>query len=205
MLQILPCLSLSLAGCTTLPPYGKAARSAVADSRTTFTVVMPARAPSITQGFEGDTSEDARFAHEGLDIVAAFDTPVITVAPGVVMAVTGDLLSGRRIVIDHGTDKSGTRFSTRYFHLHSQLVEIGDRVEHGQIIGSVGATGLLAPYPHLHFELHRGDGFGQAVNPHLFWLDGPGRVTCFEPTKNGQISDFRMTYPVKCKPAAEID
>ena len=162
------------------------------------TIVMPAGAPSIARGFKGNTNEDTLFGHVGLDIVATIGTPVLAVAPGEVTAVTGDLLSGRRIVIDHGKDRSGTGYSTRYFHLDSQLVKIGDQVKRGQIIGRVGATGLLAPYPHLHFELHRGDGFGEAVNPHEFWLDGPGRVTCFVSNTSVHASQFRMIYPVKC-------
>jgi len=201
MLNTLPCLAFWLAGCITMPPYGMVARS---NSNDGAKIVMPAGAPSIAQEFKGNTNEDsvyAVYAHAGLDIVAMIGTPVLAVAPGEVTAVTGDPLSGKRIVIDHGKDRTGTGYSTRYFHLDSQLVKIGDQVKRGQIIGRVGATGLLAPYPHLHFELHRGDGFGQAVNPHEYWLDGPGRVTCFMPNTSIQASQFRMIYPVKCMTA----
>jgi len=194
-LNTLSCLALFLAGCITTPPYGIVPRSISSDGTT---IVMPAGAPSIAQGFRGNTNKGATYTHVGLDIVATIGTPVLAVAPGEVTAVTGDPLSGRRIVIDHGKDRSGTGYSTRYFHLDSQLVKIGKQVKRGQIIGRVGATGLLAPYPHLHFELHRGDGFGEAVNPHEFWLDGPGRVTCFVSNTSVHASQFRMIYPVKC-------
>jgi len=197
ILNTLPCLALCLAGCITTP-YGVVAGS---NSNDGTTIVMPAGAPSIFRGFNGNTRGDAPNAHVGLDVVATVGAPVLAVAPGEVTAVSGNLLSGRRIVIDHGKDRSGTGYSTRYFHLDSQLVKIGDQVKRGQIIGRVGATGLLAPYPHLHFELHRGDGFGQAVNPHEYWLDGPGRVTCFVPNTSVQASQFRMIYPVKCMTA----
>ena len=198
LLNTLPCLALCLAGCITRTPYGMFAQSNSGDDAI---IVMPAGAPSIAQGFKGETNEDTQFGHAGFDIVAAIGTPILAVAPGEVTTVTGDPMSGKRIVIDHGKDGSGTGYSTRYFHLDSQLVKIGDQVKRGQIIGRVGATGLLAPYSHLHFELHRGEGFGQAVNPHDYWLDGPGRVTCFVPGTNVQASQFRMTYPVKCKTA----
>ena len=163
-----------------------------------ITIVMPAGAPSITRGFIGDTKEGAPSSHVGLDLVATIGTPVLAAAPGEVKSVTGDPLSGRRIVIDHGKDRSGTGYSTLYFHLGKQLVKIGDQVKRGQIIGRVGATGLLAPFPHLHFELHRGAGFGQAVNPHEYWLDGPGRVTCFTPNTSVRASQFRMIYSAQC-------
>ena len=109
ILSTLPCLSLCLAGCIIIPPYGKASRS---NSNDGTTVVMPAGAPSIARGFNGNTKEDAPNAHVGLDIVATSGTPVLAVAPGEVTAVTGDLLSGRRIVIDHGKD----RFRHRLFN-----------------------------------------------------------------------------------------
>jgi len=173
ILNTLPYLALCLAGCITMPPYGVVAGS---NSNDGTTIVMPAGASSIFRGFNGNTRGDAPSAHVGLDVVATVGAPVLAVASGEVTAVAGNLLSGRRIVIDHGKDRSGTGYSTRYFHLDSQLVKIGDQVKRGQIIGRVGATGLLAPYPHLHFELHRGYGIGQAVNPHEYWLDGPGNL-----------------------------
>jgi len=163
---------------------------------------MPAGAPSIAQGFNDNTKEESTSAHVGLDIVATIGTPVLAVAPGEVTKVTGsNPMSGRLIVIDHGKDRSGAVYSTLYFHLDSQLVKIGDQVKRGQIIGRVGATGLLASYPHLHFELRRGEGIGRAVNPHEFWFDGPGRVTCFVPETGIQATQFRMIYPVKCMTA----
>ena len=197
----LACLALGLTGCYT--PYGKVSPSS---SDADITVVMPARAPSITRGFFGNTKEDVASIHVGLDIVARIGTPVLAVAPGEVTAVTGSSpLSGRRVTINHGEDGTGTVYSTHYFHLESQLVRQGDRVKRGQIIGRVGATGLLATYPHLHFELRRGDGFGQAVNPHEYWLRGRGRVTCFESDENIETSQFRMIYPVECRTAGNIN
>ena len=194
LLNSLPFLAFCLAGCFT--PYGKVARSTSADGSM---IVMPAGAPSISRGFDGNSNEGAGDGHVGIDIVATAGTPVLAVASGEVRAVTGDPFSGKRIVIDHGKDGSGTGYSTHYFHLDYQLVKTGDRVNRGQIIGRVGATGLLAPYAHLHFEIHRGDGFGQAVNPHEYWLGGPGRVTCFAPGASVQTERFRIIYPVECK------
>lgn len=197
----LSCLALCLAGCFT--PYGRVSTSNPDEG---ITIVMPAEAPSIARGFIGNTNEGAPSSHQGIDIVARVGTPVLAVAPGEVTAVTGsNLLSGRRIAIDHGKDGSGTSYSTHYFHLDRQLVKIGEQVNRGQTIGHVGATGLLAPYPHLHFELHSGYGFGRAVNPHEYWLDGPGRVTCFVPDTRIPATQFRMIYPVECMTVDETN
>ena len=53
-----------------------------------------------------------------------------------------------RIVHDGGV-RSG------YFHLNSFRVEAGQTVRAGEIIGTVGRTGVKASGSHLHFEVHR--------------------------------------------------
>jgi murein DD-endopeptidase MepM/ murein hydrolase activator NlpD len=62
-------------------------------------------------------------------------------------------------------------------------VSKGDVVARGQKIGTLGTTGMLAGgIPHLHFELYRQAGRGSVTaRPARFWVDGVGRVTCFDP------------------------
>ncbi|MBE2998307.1 M23 family metallopeptidase [Nocardiopsis sp. HNM0947] len=69
-------------------------------------------------------------------------------APGTVTTVEdlGDESYGKYIEIDHG---SGV--STLYAHLDSQAVSVGDSVETGTVIGTVGTTGGSTG-PHLHYE-----------------------------------------------------
>jgi len=52
-------------------------------------------------------------------------------------------------------------FSTFYSHLKNISVQVGDKLEKGQIIGYVGKTGL-ATGPHLHYEVLKD---GKNVNP----------------------------------------
>lgn len=63
---------------------------------------------------------------------------------------------GSLIIIDHGRDTKGDRWSTVYAHCHSRLVAAGDVVHKGQRIGIVGSTGSSTG-PHLHFEVRRND------------------------------------------------
>jgi murein DD-endopeptidase MepM/ murein hydrolase activator NlpD len=63
---------------------------------------------------------------------------------------------GKRIVINHGGG-----FQTLYAHMNDFAVKNGDKVTRGQVIGTVGNTGVSAG-PHLHYEVHKN---GKAVNP----------------------------------------
>ena len=63
---------------------------------------------------------------------------------------------GRQILLDHGFG-----YKTRYAHLNRILVQPGDKVVRGQVIGEVGRSGGVTG-PHLHYEVIRA---GQNVNP----------------------------------------
>jgi murein DD-endopeptidase MepM/ murein hydrolase activator NlpD len=85
-------------------------------------------------------------AHNGVDYSAPKGTPVQTIGDGVVVTAGRQSGFGNLIQIQHGGGKS-----TVYAHLSRIDVRMGQRVEQGQRIGAVGATGL-ATGPHLHFE-----------------------------------------------------
>ena len=72
-------------------------------------------------------------------------TPVNAPADGRVTRVENHPYAGRFIVIEHGQG-----YSTRYLHLHRQLVSVGDTVERGDRIALSGNTGRSTG-PHLHY------------------------------------------------------
>ena len=86
-------------------------------------------------------------AHNGVDYSAPQGTPVLTVGDGLVEQAGWMNGYGNVVTVRHSADKS-----TVYAHLSKVEVRLGQRVEQGQRIGSVGATGW-ATGPHLHFEL----------------------------------------------------
>jgi murein DD-endopeptidase MepM/ murein hydrolase activator NlpD len=96
--------------------------------------------------------------HLGVDFAAPMGTPVRAIAAGEVVYAGWKGGSGRYIRIDHGSG-----IETSYSHLQSisAAVRPGMRVQVGQRIGAVGASGL-ATGPHLHFALYRN---GVYVNP----------------------------------------
>ena len=88
-------------------------------------------------------------AHSGMDIAAANGTPVKAPAAGVVtFAKPGLYLTGGTMLLDHGHG-----VSSNFLHLSRLDVAVGTRVEQGQVIGAVGATGR-ATGPHLHWGMN---------------------------------------------------
>lgn len=84
--------------------------------------------------------------HRGIDYAAATGTPIFSVGDGRVSASGYSKANGNFVFIRHGDT-----YQTKYLHLHKRNVKKGQRVKQGQIIGSVGCTGLCTG-PHLHYE-----------------------------------------------------
>ncbi len=94
--------------------------------------------------------------HEGIDLGAAYGTPIAAAAAGVVIYAGWEGGYGNLVVIDHGGG-----LATAYGHQSRIAVAAGQSVSQGEIIGYVGSTGHSTG-PHLHFEV-RVD--GEAVDP----------------------------------------
>ena len=87
--------------------------------------------------------------HSGMDIAAPNGTPVLAPAAGVVTFAAPNLyLTGGTLLLDHGHG-----VSSNFLHLSRIDVKVGDRVQQGQVIGAVGATGR-ATGPHLHWGMN---------------------------------------------------
>jgi len=85
--------------------------------------------------------------HSGLDIAAPTGTEIKAINGGKIVLAMPLILTGNTIVIDHGQGL----FSV-YYHMHESFVTVGEMVEQGQRIGTVGTTGFSTG-PHLHFTV----------------------------------------------------
>lgn len=88
--------------------------------------------------------------HSGLDIATgASGTPFVAPADGVVILAAKEpfTLEGHLLMIDHGMG-----LNSAFLHCSALLVEEGDVVRQGQLIGRIGMTGR-ATGPHLHWSM----------------------------------------------------
>jgi murein DD-endopeptidase MepM/ murein hydrolase activator NlpD len=98
-------------------------------------------------GFRLDPFTRLPSLHEGIDFVAPVGTPVLATAAGVVLRAEYSGAYGQMVEIAHADE-----FVTRYAHLHSLHVKVGDRVAQHASVGSLGNTGRSTG-PHLHYEV----------------------------------------------------
>lgn len=98
--------------------------------------------------------------HGGVDLRAERSSPILAAAAGMVISSGWERAYGLVIKIWHLRD-----LMTVYAHNLENLVKVGDWVEQGQVIATVGSTGR-ATAPHLHFEIRLE---GRKYNPE-FWL-----------------------------------
>jgi lipoprotein NlpD len=94
--------------------------------------------------------------HEGIDIAAPVGTPIWASRPGTVLYSGEQAGYGVLVILRHDGDVVSI-----YAHNARNCVAEGQRVEQGQVIGLVGATGG-ATSPSVHFELRVGQ---KTVNP----------------------------------------
>ncbi len=90
-----------------------------------------------------------KWPHYGIDIAAKQGTMIKSSGSGVVTMAEDDLYyTGGTVIMDHGHG-----ISTIYSHLENVLVSLGDQINQGDIIGTVGSTGRSTG-PHLDFRIN---------------------------------------------------
>lgn len=112
-------------------------------------------AAKVTSGF-GDRVAPCRGCssyHRGVDFDAGYGAPVGVIADGVVTAVGRSSSFGYRVEVEHIIN--GQKVLSLYAHLidNSSILQVGDTVVAGEIVGALGNTGLSTG-PHLHLEIH---------------------------------------------------
>lgn len=105
--------------------------------------------------------------HDGLDIGASSGTPIYAMSKGRVVRSFFDSSFGNKVEIQYW---DGT--VSWYAHMRTRLVQPGDTVMPGDMVGRVGNTGYSFG-AHLHIEIHPAPRVDQPMNP-APWLRNKG-------------------------------
>lgn len=115
--------------------------------------------------------------HQAIDVSSFHGDNIYSIYNGTVIIASGDCIvgdlycnntSGNYVVIQH----SGINYISSYLHLDKINVKVGDKVNKGDVIGTMGNTGYVIPIPtdinsklgtHLHFVLYKGNDYSSAV------------------------------------------
>jgi murein DD-endopeptidase MepM/ murein hydrolase activator NlpD len=99
--------------------------------------------------------------HHGIDMAAVKGTIVKAARAGTVVEASFQTGYGNTVVVQHSD-----ALKTRYAHLHTIRVCMGQKIKQGSIVGTVGETGFIRKKgkdgSHLHFEVYEK---GKRVNP----------------------------------------
>ena len=126
-------------------------------------------------GFRYSPINGSYSMHNGIDIAGNPEgTPVYAAAAGKVTDVMVRYYCGGNIItLNHNIN--GVPYTTRYWHLLAMNVKIGDIVEKGEQIGTVGGGAKTASYErcstgaHLHLEMARGHYYGTGSSSYQSW------------------------------------
>jgi hypothetical protein len=115
--------------------------------------------PTTRRAISGWTFHDpGNPGHIGLDIDAEMWDPIVAAADGVVVFAEWGGGYGNLVILEHEGD-----WRTYYAHFTEIVVEAGQEVRQGEILGGAGTTGYSTG-PHLHFEIRYQ---GRPVDPHV--------------------------------------
>ncbi|MFZ4814689.1 MAG: peptidoglycan DD-metalloendopeptidase family protein [Phototrophicaceae bacterium] len=132
-------------------------------------------------GSDGPTSDDPWRVHHGIDMPNPIGETVRAAGAGQIIWAADSLRVedtsifqnspsyGNVVVIEHDFGYRGQKLYTLYAHLSAVLVEQGQLINGGDVIGLVGQTGRVSG-PHVHFEVRLGENiYGATYNP-VLWM-----------------------------------
>lgn len=144
------------------------------------------------------------FRHQGIDFAAPAGTVVVSATHGTLMNSGHDQCLGYYVTVE--TDLEGEakglrgKIWARYMHVEVEPGLLpGRRLKPGDPIGKImrfTGTKCQGDIPHAHYELRVDDKWHYDVNPHSYWLNGPGEITCFQ--AGLRVPQGKAVAPLRC-------
>jgi hypothetical protein len=152
--------------------------------------------------------------HNGIDFIRGREdtigSKVISSSVGSVVRAFNNRCAGGIVIVKtpflekrRGENRRRTVYVS-YAHLGKINVRRGQKLKHGDSIGTIGPPGrpCVGPTAHLHFALsHSYPRTGDLpLNPNLYWLKGVGVFSCYEASSNIPTDRLVLTSPLPCQP-----
>jgi murein DD-endopeptidase MepM/ murein hydrolase activator NlpD len=152
-------------------------------------------------GSDGPNSDNPWRVHHGIDMPNPVGETVRAAAAGRVVWAADSLRVedaaifqnspsyGNVVLIEHDFGYRGERLWTLYAHLSAVLVEQGQYLQSGEVIGLVGETGRVSG-PHVHFEVRMGENHYRATYNPVLWMVpyvGHGVIAGRVADRNGEM------------------
>ncbi|MEA5621719.1 M23 family metallopeptidase [Nostoc sp. UHCC 0251] len=110
----------------------------------------------LAYGWQINPATSQVFFHSGVDLLAPVGTNVLAIAPGTVAFANDQGSYGKLVIINHGGG-----LQSRYAQLDTIKVTVGQQVNKGDLLGTVGTSGQpTSSQPHLHFEVRSSSSLG---------------------------------------------
>ncbi|MEA5515401.1 M23 family metallopeptidase [Nodularia sp. UHCC 0506] len=110
----------------------------------------------LAYGWQINPSNGEVFFHSGIDLLAPVGSSVQAIAPGTIVFAEQQGTYGQLVIVNH----SGG-IQSRYAHLEEIKVSVGQKVNEGDLLGTVGTTGEpTGNRSHLHFEMRSSSDLG---------------------------------------------
>lgn len=110
----------------------------------------------MSYGWQTHPTTGQVFFHSGVDLLAPVGSPVQAIAPGTIVFAGNQGSYGQLVIINHDGG-----LQSRYAHLGDIRVSVGEKVNQGDLLGTVGTTGEpTVSESHLHFEIRSSSDLG---------------------------------------------
>lgn len=136
-------------------------------------------------GYRKDPFTHKRTAHHGIDLAGPYGLDIHATGKGKVISAGHNRHGyGKEVLVDHGFG-----YISRYAHLQEILVKVGQKLERGEVIGTLGNTGRSTG-PHLHYEIREN---GRTVNPMYFFYENlsPNEYSLLASRANHTVESYQ--------------